>query len=119
MLSSEIKNEDISIDCFSKDISRNDHPSNSKMGGVCVFFRENLPSKRRQDIELLQEMVVAEINFSRKKVFFVAMYRSPSQNSEQFQQFIDRLQLVLTRINNERPYCVIVIGDLNCRSSQW
>ncbi len=68
---------------------------------------------------MLQEMVVTEISFSRKKVFFVALYRSPSQNSEQFQHFIDRLQLVLNRINNERSHSVIVTGHLNCRSSQW
>ena len=48
---------------------RSDHPSNSRIGGVCVYFREDLPIKRRQDLELLQEMVVAEINFARKKVF--------------------------------------------------
>ena len=69
MLSSEIKNQNISIEGFSKDVFRSDHPSNSRIGGVCVYFREDLPIKRRQDLELLQEMVVAEINLSRKKVF--------------------------------------------------
>ena len=119
MLNSDIKNEDIYIDGFSTEIYRNDHPSNSKTGGVCVYFRENLPIKRRGDLEFLQEIVVAEINFSRKKIFFVAIYRSLSQNSEQFQHFVDMLQLTSNRINNERPYSVIVTGDLNCRSSQW
>ena len=113
MQGSEMNNENISIERFSKDVFKSDHPSNSRIGGVCVYFCEDLPIKRRQDLELLQEMVVAEINFSRKKVFFVAMYRSPSQSSEEFQRFIDRLQLVLNCINKERPHSVIVTGDLN------
>ena len=47
------------------------------------------------------------------------MYRSPNQSSEEFQLFIDKLQLILNNINNERPHSVIITGDLNCRSSQW
>ena len=70
MLNSEIKNENITIEGFSKDVFRSDHPSDSKIEGVCVYFRENLPIKRRLGLELLQETVVAEINFSPKKVFF-------------------------------------------------
>ena len=69
MLSSETNNENISIEGFSKDALRSDHPSNSRIRGVCVYFRLDLPIKRRQDLELLQEMLVAEVNFSRKKVF--------------------------------------------------
>ena len=69
MLSSEINNENISIKGFSKDVFRSDHPSNYRIGGVCVYFREDLPIKTRQDLESLQEMVVVEINFFRKKIF--------------------------------------------------
>ena len=84
MLNSEIKNENITMEGFSKDVFRSDHPSDSKIGGVCVYYRENLPIRRRLDLEFLQETVVAEINFSRKKVFFLAIYRSPNQSSEEF-----------------------------------
>ena len=64
-------------------------------------------------------MVVAEINFSRKKVFFLAIYRSAYQSSEEFQLFIDKLQLILNYMNNDSPHSVIITGDLNGRSSQW
>ena len=62
---------------------------------------------------------MAKINFSRKNILFAVIYKSPSQNSEQFQYFVDRLQLTLNFTNNERLYPVIVTRDLNCRSSQW
>ena len=82
-------------------------------------FREGLPIKRRNDLEILQEAVVAEINFLRKKILFVAIYRSPSQNNEQLKTFMDKLQIMCGNFQRERPYSIIVTGDFNCRSSQW
>ena len=119
MLDSNIKNEAISIKGFSPEIFRSDHPSNSKTGGVCLYFRDELPIKRRADLEILQEMIVSEVTISRKKVFVITLYRSPSQNSEQFEAFINNVQQVLSTIRDERPHCVIFTGDFNCRSSQW
>ena len=81
MVNSSISNEDIFIEGFSKEIYRNDHLSNTKKGGVCLYFREGLPIKRRTDLELVQEMIVTEITIARKKIFFITVYRSPSQNS--------------------------------------
>ena len=119
MLDNSISDEDIFIEGFSREIYRSDHPSNTKLGGVCLYFREGLANKRRKDFELLQEMVVTEINVAQKKIIFVAIYRSPSQNSEEFENFISRLQMAITRIQSERPHAIIVSGDMNCRSSQW
>ena len=98
MLGSSISDEDIYISCFSKEVYRMDHPSSNKFGGVSLYFRENLSVKRRTDLELLQEIIVSEIHIKRKKIILVAIYRSPSQNNDQFEHFCDRLQLVITRI---------------------
>ena len=119
MLDSTIRNDAIRIKGFSPEVFRNDHPSNSKTGGVCLYFRDGLPIKRRDDLELLQEMIVSEATISRKKIFVINLYRSPSQNSEQFEMFINNLQRVLDNIRNERPHCILFTGDFNCRSSQW
>ena len=119
MLNSTIGNDVISIDGFSREIYRADHPSDNKIGGVCLYFREGLPIKRRKDLEFLQEMIVAEITISRNKILFSTIYRSPSQNSEQFENFIDRLHRSLNVMQRERPPLMILTGDLNCRSSQW
>ena len=119
MLDQSISNEDISIEGFSREIFRSDHPSNSKIGGTCLYFREGLPIKRRGDLEELQESIVTEITISRKKVFFVTLYRSPSQNSAQFEVFLDKLQRIVEKIQAENPHSLILTGDFNCRSSQW
>ena len=119
MLNSSVNNEDIFIEGFSKEVYRSDHPSNSRKGGVCLYFREALPNKRRVDLELLQEFIVAEITIARKKIFFITLYRSPSQNSEQFEEFVTNLQTTIDQIQRERPHSLIITGDFNCRSSQW
>ena len=84
-----------------------------------MYFREGLPIKRRTDLEILQEMVVAEITILRKKIMFVAADRSPSQNNEQFKIFTDKLQIMCDHLQGERPYSIIMTGDFNGRSSQW
>ena len=105
MLDRTISNDDIFIEGFRREIFRSDHPSNTKVGGACVYFREGLHLKRRGDLEELQESIVTEIIISRKKVFFVTLYRSPSQNSVQFEVFLDKLQRIVekSRLKTRTP----------------
>ena len=58
-LNETVKNEDIIIDGFSTEIFCSDHPGGDKQGSVCVYFKENLPVKRRKDLEILQETVLS------------------------------------------------------------
>ena len=74
MLNSSISSEDIHIEGFSREVYRNDHPSNSKIGGVCIYFRDGLAIKQSSDLELMQETFVYEVNISREKIFFVTVY---------------------------------------------
>ena len=89
------------------------------MGGVCLYFKENLPIKRCKDLEILQETVISEISLGRKKVFFIVTYRSPDQTKDEFDIFYEKLQDTLDSIKDEKPHCIILTGDLNCRSKQW
>ena len=90
-LNQSIDNEDILIEGFSSDIFHSDHPRNSRVpGGVCIYYKENIPIKRRKDLEILQESVVTEITFGHKKVFFIVLYRHPHQTSDEFDLFLDR-----------------------------
>ncbi len=89
MLASSITNEDISIQGFSKDILCSDHPRNNKVGGDRLYYREGLPIKRKKDLEFIQGIVSVEITIARKKLLFSTVYRSPSQTTEQFENFID------------------------------
>ena len=66
LLSDTIPNENIFINGFSPDPFRVDKPLNSRNGGVCLYFKENLPIKERCDLETLPENIVAEIKLNRK-----------------------------------------------------
>ena len=47
------------------------------------------------------------------------MYRSPSQNQQEFDNFMINFEQILSKISAEEPYAVIITGDFNCRSRQW
>ena len=67
-LDQSISNEDIQIKTFSCDILRSDHPSDTRNpGGVCFYYKENIPIKHRNDLDIHDETVVAEISLRRKK----------------------------------------------------
>ena len=60
-----------------------------------------------------------EVQVNRKKYFFAVIYRSPSQNPTEFDDFTMNFELLLSKMAAENPFCVVITGDFNCRSSQW
>ena len=69
-LNQSIDNEDIRIEGFSSDIFRSDLPSNSRVPGrAFIYYKENIPIKRRKDLEILQECVVTEVHLVVKSIF--------------------------------------------------
>ena len=83
-LNENITNESIFIDGFSPDPIRADKPDDSRNGGVCLYFKENLPIKERSDLATIPETVVAEIKLN-KKIFLVLSYRHPNISSTEFE----------------------------------
>ena len=118
-LDSSITNGSISLTGFSKEIYRSDHPNDVKRGGVCLYFKDSLAIKRRKDLQILDKCIISELTIGRKKVFFIVVYGSPSQNAEYFYSFLEKLELIIQNLKDTRPHCVIVTGDFNCRSDSW
>ena len=98
---------------------RADHPSNSKRGRVCLYFKEHLLLIRRNDVSILQECLVTEFIVDNENYFFTCLYRSPNQNHEELENFNSNLDLLLSNINDNHPTCSIIIGDFNAKSSKW
>ena len=55
----------------------------------------------------------------RKKLFFVVTNRSPSQDHDEFQDFLEHFETMVTKLQDEDPHCTIISGDFNCRSTLW
>ena len=96
---------------------RSDHPSNTKLGGVAIYYKDHLPVIRRNDISALNESIVLD-----NKRFLTSLYRSPGQSKDQFDQF-DRFcssfNMLMPNINDEKPLASIITGDFNARSKNW
>ena len=52
-------------------------------------------------------------------MFFVVIYRSPSQSSDEFDLFLSRLELVIEHMRHEKPDFIILTGDFNSKTKQW
>ena len=73
---------------------------------------------KRNDLCQLHECLVTELRIGKKKCFFTCLYRSPSQASEEFEDFCTDLNLFLSNINDLIPACSVITGDFNARSPQ-
>ena len=116
-IDSTVDEDRLSLDGYT--IHKANHPLNVKRGGVGLYVRDSLPSKNRSDLVTLPECIVCEIQLNRKKYFFVVVYRSPSQDQSEFDNFTMNSELLLSKLHAENPFSVIITGDFNCCSSQW
>ena len=112
-LDSSIEASDPNINISGYNSLRSDHPSNTKRGGVCIFYKDYLPVIRRDDLCALSECIVNEIKLGEKFIFFTYNYRSPSQTPDEFENYCQNLRLTLPNIEDTSPFCSIVIGDFN------
>ena len=97
---------------------RSDHPFNSKRGGVCIYYKNYLPLQIIS-VKYLSECINFEITIGNKICNFITLYRSPSQNQDDFLAFKDNLEMNLETLVQRNPFLTVVIGDFNAKSKNW
>ena len=107
-LDSTIDNDRLTLEGYS--FLKNNHPHNVKRVGVGLYVKDSLPTTERFDLVTLPECVVCELQSNMKKYFSVLIYRSPSQDQDELDNFAINFELMLSKI---------YAGDFNCRSTQW
>ena len=75
---------------------RSDHPCNSRQGGACIYYSQPL-AFNILDIKYLQECIVFQVLIANKLCNFIFLYRSPSQPTDIFHQFADKLESLTTQ----------------------
>ena len=115
-LDSSVENDDDRISIPGYNLLCADHPSNTKRGGACIYYKDHLPIIKRNDLCQLHECLVTELRIGKKKCFFTCLYRSLSKTSEEFEDFCKDLNLFLSNINDLNPACSVITGDFNARS---
>ena len=118
-LNSSIQSDDDKIKIDGYNLIRSDHPSDSKIGGVCIYYKEHIPLIKRDDLSTLDNCLVTEIHSQIEKCFFSCICRSPSQNRDEFENFCLKFDLLLSKINDEFPLCSVITGDFNAPCSRW
>ena len=108
-LDSSIDASDPNINISGHNSLRSDHPSNSKKGGMCMFYKDYLPVVRLDDLCALSECIVSEIKFGKKSIFFTCNYRSPSHTPDESENYCQNFHLTLSNIDETSPFCSIVI----------
>ena len=99
-------------------LSWSDHQSNTKRGGVCIYFKESL-EVRLVGITSLPEWLVCEVTMQNRKGYVAVMYRSPSQSSIEFESFLSGFQDMLSSVLFSKSQFTVILGDFNARSSSW
>ena len=118
-IDSTIPDDDVNIQINGYSLLRDDHPNEIKREGVCIYFKESLPSIRRNDLTNIKDCIVTEINVNNEKCLFTCLYRSPSKTHDELECFCANFDLLLSNINNLHPTFSIVLGDLNAKCSKW
>ena len=89
-------------------VCRSDPSSNDKRGGVFVCFKFS--------ISMLHECINLEITTDGNLCNLICLYRSPSQNMEEFETFVKNLGLNLEFTFDKNPYLTLVVGDFNAKN---
>ena len=84
--------DDGNLEIFGYALVCSDHPSNTKRGGACLCYKNNLP-QRVINISYLNEFLILELNIREKIWNFVVLYRSPSQSQNKFETFYDNFEM--------------------------
>ena len=97
---------------------RADNPTNTKRGGVCIYYHNSLPLKVI-DIQFLNECIHFEKRIGGKLGCFLCLYRLPSQTRDIFETFADNFELTLDTIVNKNPFLIAALGDFNAKTTNW
>ena len=62
---------------------------------------------------------IAKLSLDKKKGYMITLYRSPSQNQNEFEHFLLSLENILCNKRNKDPVLTILLGDFNARSKNW
>ena len=117
-LKNDINNNDLQIEGYT--LIRCDHPSNAALGGVCVYYKSNLPIILKPELTLLNECIIMELKVGNKKCFITCLYRSPANNTkEKIDEFVTNLEQTINNIDMKNPYASFILGDFNAKNTNW
>ena len=117
-LNCSISNNDDSLKFSGYNLFRADHPSNTKRGGACVFYRNSLPLQIL-GIHYLEECINFEIIIGGKLCRVFSLYLSPNKSQDDFESFANNFELNIDAVTANNPFLTVVLGDFSIKSNLW
>ena len=117
-LDSTVPLDDVNLVISGYNLIRSDHPSNTKRGGVCLYYKNYLPL-RVLNISYLKECLNFELEIDDQSCNFIALYRSPSQSQDDFETFYDNFEMTSETLAQKRSFLTSIIGDFITKSCNW
>ena len=68
------------------------------------------------NVNYLQECICFDLKIGSKLCTIVSLYRSPSQSADEFDNFLNKLNLTIESITQKNPFLTVAIGDFNAKS---
>ena len=117
-LNTEIPSDDKVLQIPGYNLVKEDHPSNSKRGGVCVYYKNALPF-RVINVKYLQESILFELRIGCKCCKISYLHRSPSQAQDEFKTFLKNVELTLDKIHENNSLMNVVLCVFNAKPNNW
>ena len=97
---------------------RADHPNNIKSGGTWLYLKKRL-ALRKIEWSHITECLLCKVNVKGQVGFIILSYRSASQTSSQFNDFLWNFEKLFDELQIFQPAFIVILGDFNARSKSW
>ena len=67
----------------------------------------------------LNVWLILEMKLNGKSVILSTLYRSPSQSTDEFDNFFSKFEDNLFSIISKKPFLTCILGDVNAKSFIW
>ena len=94
---------------------RADHPDNIKREGIWLYFKKSL-ALRKIESSHISECLLCEVNVKGQVGFIFVSYRSPSQTSSQFDDFLSNFEKLFDHVQIFQPAFIVILVNFNVRS---
>ena len=85
---------------------------------LLIYYKHFLPIKLI-DVKYLRECLNFELRTEGKICKFLSLYKSPNQNKDDFETFLENLELNFDHMAEKIPFMMVVLGDFNAKFKSW
>ena len=86
---------------------------------ACTYIIGLNLTLRLVDALYIDQCIICVINIQNTTSCVAVIYKSPSQSSSEFEQFLVKFDKLLKQVNMLKPSFTVILGDFNAGSRSW